>query len=102
MPPQPPNWWQPLLKNMPCFFLCRSPKAVYKPTVAFDGPPSFDTWHTHLHAAGVYDRARRVEVETRRKSILVKTATLKVKHPVKGKIYWKDGTVETIVFVQRR
>lgn len=59
---------------------------------------SFNEWHKLLLSTGVYERAVKVEVISRLGQVLTKTKTLKIRNPVKGRIKWLDGTVETIVF----
>lgn len=83
---------------MACLLFCSGPKPVYKPTRALAEPLTFDAWHKRLLETDVYSRAEKIEIETRRGSIITKTPFLKVKNALKGTIVWLNGTVETIIF----
>ena len=64
-------------------------------------PPShtFHGWHLRLQRENIYVKASKVEVMTKKGKVLRKTSTMKFATPLSyGKIYFKDGRVETTWF----
>ena len=64
-------------------------------------PPSrtFHDWHLRLQRENIYVKSSKVEVMTKKGNVLRKTSTMKFAKPLSyGKIYFKDGRVETTWF----